>query len=108
MIHVIIPQIPSGTGSGTNQGMGAEVGASYSLLDQAKRAANESLARLQEAPEPHTADNSAFTHLYDLHCRDREALFEALRRLEEALREWRKSGSGEKSVGSRLLSDPKD
>jgi hypothetical protein len=53
-----------------------------SLVQSAKQKASESLARLNEAPEPHDTTNDAFAVLYDAHYRDREALFDALRQLE--------------------------
>jgi hypothetical protein len=52
-------------------------------LAEAKGVANESLQRLREAPEPHTSDNAIYLRLYDDHCRGREMLFEAMRRLDD-------------------------
>jgi hypothetical protein len=60
------------------------VEASRSHLRKAKRAADESLRRAQDAPEPHTSDNSIFAALWEVHLAHREALFDAMRRLDEA------------------------
>lgn len=57
---------------------------SLSQLHRAKRAADESLRRAQEAPEPHSTDNSIFVALWEDHLRDREALFSAMRQFDEA------------------------
>lgn len=62
----------------------AAVEASLAAVRAAKRAADESLRRAQEAPGPHVTTNSIFVALYDAHLRDREALFSALRDLDEA------------------------
>ncbi|MCO5159288.1 MAG: hypothetical protein M9945_21535 [Aquamicrobium sp.] len=62
----------------------AAVEASLAAVRAAKRAADESLRRAQEAPGPHVTTNSIFVALYDAHLRDREALFSALRGLDEA------------------------
>ena len=62
----------------------------------AKRAADESLARVNAAPEPHMTTNTVFVALYEAHQRDREALFAAMRRLDtatEALRKIRTPGA---------------
>lgn len=61
----------------------AAVEASLAAVRSAKRAADESLRRAQEAPGPHVTTNSIFVALYDAHLRDREALFSALRDLDE-------------------------
>lgn len=63
-------------------------------LRQAKRAADDSLRRAQEAPEPHATTNSIFVSLYEEHLRDREALFEAMRRLDEAQQALRDIAAG--------------
>ncbi|WP_090329471.1 hypothetical protein [Nitratireductor aquibiodomus] len=55
-----------------------------SKVQAAKRAAAESLARANDAPEPHDGSNTIFVALFDAHCRDREALFETMRELDEA------------------------
>ena len=54
------------------------------LVSRAKRAADESLSRAHDAPQPHETTNIIFVTLYEAHWRDREALFEAMRRLDEA------------------------
>lgn len=51
-------------------------------VERAKRAADESIARVADVPGPHVADNAIFMAHYDAHCMDREALFDALRRLD--------------------------
>ena len=51
---------------------------------QARRAADESLLRVQDAPEPHITTNSLFVALFEAHQRDRETLFEAMRQLDAA------------------------
>lgn len=74
----------------------AAMEASLSQLHRAKRAADESLRRAQDAPEPHTTDNSVFVALWEAHLGDREALFSAMRQFDdtrEALRS-RAAGSG--------------
>jgi len=58
--------------------------ASLSQLRRAKRAADESLRRAQDAPLPHTSDNSIFVALWEAHLGDREALFAAMRRFDDA------------------------
>jgi hypothetical protein len=40
--------------------------------------------RANEAPEPHETSNDIFVMLYEAHWNDREALFDAMRRLEGA------------------------
>lgn len=62
----------------------AAVEASLAAVHAAKRAADESLRRAQEAPGPHVTTNSIFVALYEAHLRDRETLFSALRGLDEA------------------------
>lgn len=62
----------------------ASVEACASAVRKAKRAADESLQRAQEAPEPHATTNTIFIALYEAHLRDRETLFSAMRRLDEA------------------------
>lgn len=62
----------------------AEVEALGSLVRKARRTANESLMRANEAPEPHATSNNIFAMLYETHWRDREALFDAMRRLDAA------------------------
>ncbi|MFC5384720.1 hypothetical protein ACFPLB_01940 [Aquamicrobium segne] len=57
------------------------------LVSRAKRLADESLARANDAPQPHETTNIIFVTLYEAHWRDREALFEAMRRLDEAREE---------------------
>lgn len=72
----------------------AAVEASASQVRKAKRAADESLRRAQEAPEPHVSTNTVFVALWDEHMRDREALFAALRRLDDAREELRRIATG--------------
>ncbi|CAM5489560.1 hypothetical protein MAUB1S_08201 [Mycolicibacterium aubagnense] len=62
----------------------AALEASLSRLHQAKRMADESLRRAQEAPGPHTSDNSIFVALWEAHLSDRELLFSAMRQLDHA------------------------
>lgn len=62
----------------------AAVEASRSAVSRAKRTADESLRRAQEAPEPHGTTNSIFVAMWEIHQGDREALFAAMRRLDEA------------------------
>lgn len=59
------------------------------LVSRAKRVADESLARANDAPQPHETTNIVFVTLYEAHWHDREALFEAMRRLDEARDELR-------------------
>ncbi|MCP8897436.1 hypothetical protein KYK29_21130 [Shinella daejeonensis] len=51
---------------------------------KAKRAADESMRRAQDVPEPHSTDNTIFIALWEAHLADREALFDAMRRLDRA------------------------
>lgn len=51
---------------------------------KARRTADESLLRVQDAPEPHITTNTLFVALFETHQRDREALFEAMRQLDAA------------------------
>lgn len=67
---------------------------SLSQVRKAKRAADESLRRAQEAPEPHVTSNSIFIALWEAHLGDREALFAAMRELDEA-REALRSGTSD-------------
>ncbi|HEV2502789.1 MAG TPA: hypothetical protein VGV39_06920 [Mesorhizobium sp.] len=60
----------------------AALDASLSQLHQAKRNADESLRRAQDAPGPHTSDNSIFVSLWEAHLGDRELLFSAMRQLD--------------------------
>lgn len=53
-------------------------------VQAAKRAAAESLARANDAPQPHDSTNTIFVVLFDTHCRDREALFETMREFDQA------------------------
>lgn len=90
MIHYR-PESGSPPGNGNSAGESSRrpattkaMEASLSLLRTAKRAADESLRRAQDAPEPHTSDNSIFVALWEAHLADREALFAAMRRLDDA------------------------
>jgi len=79
------PAIGYVAGEGGTDGRAASaVEESILAFCAAKRAADESLRHVQESPPPHVAANRTFTMLYEAHLRDREALFEAMRRLEEA------------------------
>lgn len=60
------------------------VEALMALVSRAKRAADESLSRANDAPQPHETSNTIFVALYEAHWRDREALFEAMRQLDVA------------------------
>ena len=53
-------------------------------VDSARRTANDSLGRLNALPQPEVGDSSMFVDRLDIHRRDREALFEAMRQLETA------------------------
>lgn len=55
-------------------------------VQRAKRAADESLKRVNATPEPHTQDNPAFAAVAETHMADREALFAAMRDLDDARR----------------------
>ena len=59
------------------------VEASLSQLLQAKHATDESLRRVQGVPGPHETSNSIFVALWETHLADREALFAAMRQLDE-------------------------
>jgi len=78
--------------------------ASLSQLRRAKRAADESLRRAQEAPGPHSTDNSIFVALWEDHLRDREALFSAMRQFDEAREALRRPGHGQRE-GSQEAPD---
>jgi len=62
----------------------ANVEVLLSDVRRAKNAADESLRRAQDAPEPHGTINTIFVALWEEHLRDREALFAAMRELDEA------------------------
>ena len=85
---------PSDEGSSLHRATTAATEASLSQLRRAKRAADESLRRAQDAPEPHTSDNSIFVALWEAHLSDREALFAAMRRLDEVRETLRSSMAG--------------
>ena len=70
------------------------VEALLSDVREAKRAADRSLRRAQEAPEPHVTTNTIFVALYEAHLSDREALFAAMRRLDEARESLRAIATG--------------
>lgn len=53
-------------------------------VDSARRAANDSLGRLNALPQPEVGESTLFVAALDIHRRDREALFEAMRQLETA------------------------
>lgn len=53
-------------------------------VSAARDAANESLDRLNALAQPNVGGGSFLMSLFDLHNRDKEALFEAMRRLEAA------------------------
>lgn len=63
-------------------------------VHQARRRASDSLARAQEAPEPHDSGNTLFVALYEAHWQDREALFKAMRDLDAAYEELHRCASG--------------
>jgi hypothetical protein len=67
---------------------------------RAQREADESLRRVQDAPEPHVSTNIIFVALYEAHLRDREVLFEAMRKLDDA-RAGRGAGSTEMKTTNR-------
>lgn len=62
----------------------SEVDAAKQLVENAKRAADDSLVRAKAAPKPHEITNPVFVALFDAHQRDREVLFAAMRTLEAA------------------------
>ena len=63
----------------------ANVAASLSRLHAAKRAADESLRRAQDAPGAHMGDNTVFVILWEAHLDDREALLSATGCLDASL-----------------------
>ena len=74
----------------------SRVEALHQQVDSARQAANDSLGRLNALPQPEIGDSSMFVALLDIHRRDRETLFEAMRQLEtarEALRMIAPSGA---------------
>ena len=64
------------------------------LVSAARRAADESLSRVNDAPQPHSTDNSIFVALWEAHLGDREALFSAMRRLDDAREALRRFAAG--------------
>ena len=62
----------------------ADVEALGALVRRAKRTADLSLRRVNTAPEPHNAGNAVFAVELERHRRDRETMFEAMRKLETA------------------------
>lgn len=83
----------SDLGSNRHRELFVAVEASLSQVRKAKRAADESLRHAQEAPEPHATTNSMFIALWEAHLSDREALFAAMRKLEEAREALRSDAS---------------
>lgn len=73
----------------SHSALAGEVEVLMAVVSKAKRIADESLARANEAPHPHETSNTIFVALYETHWRDREALFEAMRRLDKAREELR-------------------
>ncbi|MFE0015879.1 hypothetical protein ACFWXH_13610 [Mesorhizobium sp. NPDC059054] len=69
---------------------------SLSRLHQAKRVADESLRRAQDAPGPHTSENSIFVALWESHLGDREMLFSAMRQLDHARQALDSTGISER------------
>jgi len=63
----------------------ADVDASLARLHAAKRAADESLRRVQDVPGPHMTENTAFVMLWEAHLDDRETLLHATQRLDASL-----------------------
>ncbi len=61
-----------------------------SQVATARHAADESLRRALDAPEPHETTNTIFVACWEDHLRDREALFETMRRLDAARDELRR------------------
>lgn len=100
MIHYRPPQGPSSEngvpaeGSSRHREQFAALEASLSQLRRAKRAAGESLRRVQDAPEPHETTNTIFVALWEAHLRDREALFTAMRQFEDAREALRRIATG--------------
>ncbi|PWK70795.1 hypothetical protein [Aminobacter sp. AP02] len=62
-------------------------------VDSARQTANDSLGRLNALPQPEVGDSSMLVALLDIHRRDREALFEAMRQLESAREALRAAAS---------------
>ncbi|MEF2073682.1 hypothetical protein [Consotaella aegiceratis] len=54
------------------------------VVREAEQAAAQSLAKANAAPRPHTGSNPTFMALYDAHTQHREALFRAMRNLDDA------------------------
>lgn len=73
----------------SHSALAGEVEVLMAVVSKAKRIADESLARANDAPHPHETSNTIFVALYETHWRDREALFEAMRRLDKAREELR-------------------
>ncbi|MGF7009357.1 hypothetical protein [Aminobacter sp. BE322] len=84
----------SDPGSSRHREPFAAMEASLSQVHKAKRAADESLRHAQGTPEPHATTNSIFIALWEAHLSDREALFAAMRKLDEA-REALQSGASD-------------
>jgi hypothetical protein len=61
-----------------------------SQVRTARRAADESLRRALDAPEPHETTNTVFVALWEAHLRDREMLFSTMRDLDDARAELRR------------------
>lgn len=92
--------VPMAPGSGAPAGKAEAVDqralrADVDLLDAevcaARRIANESLDRLNALGQPGIGESSAFHALLDLHRRDKETLFEAMRRLDAAREQLRRT-----------------
>ncbi len=80
----------------------AALEASLSAVRRAKRAADDSLRRAQDAPQPHVTTNSIFVALWEAHLGDWEALFAAMRLLDEA-REALEQGTRESGGDSAAV-----
>jgi len=62
----------------------AEVEACKEAVCTLKRREAESLARLEEAPEPHLSTNTIYVARYEAYLADRRALAEAMKKLDAA------------------------
>ena len=90
MIHTRLTNGSPLENGGPDSGLGryresfAGVEASTSAVRRARRAANESLKRLNAEPVPRSNANPVFVSLLEKHRKDREALFSAMRQLDDA------------------------
>lgn len=92
MMHFVPTRQGVPAGSSDHQALRAHVERLDAEVCAARRTANESLDRLNALSQPDIGDTGTYVALLDLHGRDKEALFEAMRRLDAARDQLRRLG----------------